>query len=275
MILRWSLLAVFLACTTPAFAQKPPDKKACVEAYVAGQVARRDGHLLEAREKLELCSQESCPSSTAKDCRTWREQLEAQTPSVVFEIKDEHGKARSDVKVTLDGQLLTETLDGRAISVDPGKRSFELEVTGHPKVEVELTVLEGIKSQKVSYSFAPVRQSETSPKTRVEERPVPIPVYVLGGIGLVGIVGFTYFGIKSQTDARDLRSDCGPYCDEDERDAVRKTQIVADVCLAVGVISLGVGSWLYVTRPTKRSEGRELGFGSVPGGIGPQLRGTF
>jgi hypothetical protein len=266
-------VAVFVFAQ-PARAQKPPSKKECLEAYVAGQVARRDGKLLEAREKLELCSHESCPKATGKDCRTWREQLETQIPSVVFQIKDKQGKERSDVKVTLDGSPLVENIDGRAVPVDPGKHRFAFELSDHPEGAVELTVLEGVKSQQVSFSFEPDRPA-VIPKAVEEERPVPIPVYVLGGIGVVGIAGFAYFGIKSQADASDLRSSCGPYCPEEDRDSVRTKQITADVCLAVGVVSLGIGTWLYLTRPSKKTEGRSLGVAPAPRGIGPSLRGTF
>jgi hypothetical protein len=80
-------------------------------------------------------------------------------------------------------------------------------------------------------------------------RPVPPVVWVLGALALGGIGGFTYFGLTANARESDLRATCAPFCTESQREHVRALQIGADMSLIAGLVSLGVGAYLFVTRP--------------------------
>ena len=269
------LFGMTLFAAQLSHAQPASEKKVCADAYIAGQIARRDGHLLDARDKLTRCSEESCPVATTRDCRKWREEVEAQIPSIVIEVRDRDGRQTTNVRVKMDSELLVERIEGRAIPVDPGKHKFEFELDGATK-SFDLTVLEGIKSQKVEISFEVERPRRAArPELPEMDRPVPISVYVLGGVGVVGLAGFAYFGIKSQQEAAGYRSDCGPYCGEEDTDSVRKKQVYADIFLGVGVVAIGAGTFFYLTRPSVPKRGREIGIGPLPGAYGAQLKGAF
>ena len=52
--------------------------------------------------------------------------------SVVPAAKDKKGRDIVDVKVSIDGKVVTETLDGKALPVDPGVHTFRFETKNAP-----------------------------------------------------------------------------------------------------------------------------------------------
>jgi hypothetical protein len=73
---------------------------------------------------------------------------------------------------------------------------------------------------------------------------------VLGGVGALGLLSFTYFGLIGRAEAAELEDGCGrtKTCREDQVTPVRKKLIVADVSLSVGIMSLGAATYLYLTK---------------------------
>src|SRR5262245_48266678 len=95
----------------------------CVDANEKAQRLRDEGKIRAAREQLLICVRDVCPAPVKKDCAEGLEKLEAATSSVVLGAKDPQGRDVVQVKVTIDGQPLTEKLDGRPLVVDPGERT--------------------------------------------------------------------------------------------------------------------------------------------------------
>ena len=75
---------------------------------------------------------------------------------------------------------------------------------------------------------------------------MPAGAYVAGGVGLLGLASFAFFGLSGTSKLDDLRASCKPTCSQADVTAARTELLVGDVSLAVGVIALGVASWLIL-----------------------------
>ena len=140
---KYSALATFVAALladTPASADALEEKRACVSAADEGQVLRDEGKLRSAREAFTRCARQSCPKLVSADCSQWLIDLERRAPTVVVSAKDRNGKVLTHVRVTVDGELLSEQLDGKPLLVDPGERVFRFEAAGFEAVEQRITI---------------------------------------------------------------------------------------------------------------------------------------
>lgn len=181
------------------------DVKACVAASENGQHARAAGKLREAQAQFHACGDVSCPSIVRRDCQQWKQEITQAMPSVVFAARDRSGRDLFDVTVTMDGEPLVTKLDGKAVSVDPGKHVFRFEVAGTTPLVATETVLvrENERARNVTAVFevpegpskppapvaAPPTTSTTAPPAplaRVREHSrVP---WVIAGVGAAGLV---------------------------------------------------------------------------------------
>jgi hypothetical protein len=261
---------VAAAQTAQPAAPQVATKEACSDAYSDSQLRRRNNELLLARQKLRLCASEACPSFARNDCADWLGQVEKAIPSVVLEAKDDKGYV-FDVTVTMDGAVLATQLDGKPIDIDPGAHIFRFvrastannpanSPPNNPPIEQQIIVHAGEKGRPVTASWvtpkaAPPAGSETSARREAPEvpmeRPVPKVAYVLGGVGIVGLGAFTYFGLSGNAKKSSLSSSCSPFCSDSDVSGVQTRYLVADIALAVGVVSLATAAVLIVTRPER------------------------
>lgn len=234
------------------------DKKACIAASEKAQQLRSDGELLAAREEMLVCAREVCPGVIRKDCAKWLGELEDALPSIVFGAKDGRGHDLEEVKVSIDGTVVTTTLDGKAIAVDPGPHVVKFEHAGSPDVEDKIVVREGEKNRFVTVKIRvpgdDVVETSTTPNASAGEgnvapRKIPTATVVLGGVGLVALGSFVFFGLEGKSDESHLRSTCAPVCSDSDVSAVHSKYVVADVSLLVSVASLGVAAYLYYSQP--------------------------
>ncbi|WP_437693786.1 hypothetical protein [Sorangium sp. So ce176] len=255
-----------------AGAHAAPSKRACAAAYERAQGLRRDGRLLEAREALITCSQPTCPAAAVADCGPWLAEVEQSLPSVVIAARDADGRERLDVRVLVDGRLLAATLDGKALPVDPGPRTFRFEPATGPAVEERVLIREGEKNRAITVTLgapaagapaaprplapsaapppsSPAAAPLASPAAPPAEPSIPPLAWAAGGVGVAGLAVFAVAGALSLDAEADLRATCAPRCAADDVRAVRVQHAVADVGLGVGVVALGAAAWLYLTRP--------------------------
>jgi hypothetical protein len=273
-------------CTTDA---RSDDKESCITAHENSQVLRRDGKLRAARDQMILCSRDSCPTVLRKDCSQWLGEVDESIPSIVVEGKGPDGQDATEMKVYMDGQLLIDKLDGRAIQVDPGPHTFKYEVKGAKAREEKVLIREGQKNRKITVDFSPPRPANTAasastgltanaPPERLP-RPVPVLVYVLGGVGMVALGGSAFMyarglGQRSDLDAKG----CKPACAQDDVDAAKQSLLIGDIAMGVGVASLGVATVLYFTRPAKKPSKEAawtFDLQQTPGGALAGFRGAF
>jgi hypothetical protein len=147
----WGAAVVF--CSTPGNGQSPKGaavRRSCANSYERGQELRQSSKLRRAREVLIGCARAACGEFVQKECSKWITQIDAETPSMVLLAKDEGGVAVLDVEVTMDGELLTSRLDGRAVSVDPGMHDFAFKAGSGATVERRVAISLGERNRIVS-----------------------------------------------------------------------------------------------------------------------------
>jgi hypothetical protein len=116
----------------PAVRADPPGIGECLSSAESWVKLKNEHKLKAARAQLLICSAPSCPGEVRNECMKRVEEVNAASPTIVFSVKDLGGNELSQVKVTADGQVVASSLDGSAISVDPGAHEFKFEATGAP-----------------------------------------------------------------------------------------------------------------------------------------------
>jgi hypothetical protein len=247
-------VAVLGASLVAAPALAEDDWEQCSAAYEQAQVDRRDGHLLEARRQLAVCVRPECPETARRDCDQWLAEVEASIPTVVLDARDGSGRQLTAVTVLLDGEPLALRLDGVSLEVDPGPHTFRFETAGEAPIERTITILEGEKNQKVSVSWAKAASAPAPrpPPPPTPDRPTggdgtPTGAWILGGVGLVAMGTFAFFGVSALGDETDLEDTCGltRTCTEGDIDEVHAKRVAADVSLGIGVVCIVTSAiWL-------------------------------
>lgn len=290
-------LPALLAADTLAQAKPmppPPAFAACFDAYPAAQRLRKQGKLREARAQLVLCSQEQCPAEMRSDCGTWLGEVDRAMPSVVIEARDPRGDETAAVRVRIDGVLLAERLDGKAIELDPGEHSFRFEHAGQTQ-ERTLLIREGEARRKIEVRFsappaasasasasasAPTPAPSSVPpafSSSLEGAPRPSPTlgYALGGLGVLALAGSAYFYLDGRGVERDLKRTCAPACSPDQMAPLKRRDLLAGVSLGVGVVSLGAAAYLLLRPAPAEPAAARLDLAPLPGGAFATYQGAF
>src|SRR5262249_42485296 len=138
-----------------------------VSAYEKAQQLRGEAKLRAARDQLLVCSRPECPALVRQDCSQWMGEVQHALPSVVIAARDGTGHDVLAVRVSIDGVVVTETLDGKPIAVDPGPHKFKYETAGSAPIEEQVLVREGERNRPLTASFA---RGEERADTRREEK---------------------------------------------------------------------------------------------------------
>jgi hypothetical protein len=154
----------------PASSAAAPSKDECISVHRDAQSARRAGQLIDARARLLTCAAEGCPPIVADACAALLEEVELATPTVVFDVKDEAGADVADVTVLIDGVSPASRLDGRALAVDPGPRTFSFEAPGGRSVTQRFVVREGEKARHLAIVLSRTG-ADTAPGTAAPPAP--------------------------------------------------------------------------------------------------------
>jgi hypothetical protein len=228
-----SIAAVLGFASGPALADMTKDQ--CIEANVKGQELRRDGKLAAASEQLRACISSSCPGIVRDDCTKRLDELEKAQPTMAFDVKDAAGADLIDVRVSVDGQLLVDHLDGKPVNVDPGAHVFTFEVAGKPPITERLLVREGetTRRERVVVGTAAAASAPVPPKPVTAPAPTPPPTesvvvppatpppessgpgaqkivgLTMAGVGLVGLGVGTAFGLMASSAWSNAKSACG------------------------------------------------------------------
>lgn len=284
------VFAVLVSFAVPTFAlpAAAADKESCVKASDSAQKNKSGKKLRAAKKDLLICVQDDCPAIVKKDCDAWLAEVEASLPTIVLSAKDATtGNDIFDVKVTLDGEPLTEKLDGSAIAIDPGPHTIHWEAAGMPAQDSKILVKEAEKNRTVTVTLgAPAAPPPPTPTPTTAPAPAPIveksgpppAAWIFGGIGVAGIAGFAYFGLSGRSDVQHLRDTCAPYCDKSDEDPAKRKLLVADIALGVGIVSLGLATYFFVSssgRESPKPAALRVDASPVAGGGTFQIAGTF
>jgi hypothetical protein len=259
LILTGALVAPF----SPVTRVWAVDKAECVAAYEATQTLRKEGALVEAREKALSCAQDGCPAVIRDDCTAWVSDIEKSTPSIVLSVSDGTGKDVIDVTVSIDGKVVKEKLDGKSIPLDPGSHKLHLESPGLPAYDQDVVAREGEKNRAIVVKLGGDNTADVGgDKTPTAvDRPTPASVYALGAVGIVGLGAFTAFALMGNAKKSDLDSqNCKPNCAQSDVDSIKSKYLLADISLGVGVVALGAATVLYLTRSEVPAPSTSTGF---------------
>jgi hypothetical protein len=231
----------------------------------------KSGTLKKAREQLALCARDECLPAVRKDCVAWLDQVNANIPSIVAQATGPDGKETVDVRLFVDGELVADKLDVRALELEPGKRKLRFEMAGQSPVEQEVILRQGEHNRVVEASFAPKAQptGALTPPPPVTEEPAPgasathapdkpkprvLPL-VLGGIGLLALGGAGVFWYRAEAGRSTLEdAHCAPTCASSDVSAIKRDRLIGDVFLGAGVVLVGVAAYLFFAPGKKEAK---------------------
>lgn len=264
----------------------------CVSVNEHAQALRRGGELRAARTNLRRCVSRSCPGPVRVDCATRLDEVERAMPSLVFVAKDAKGADLVAVSVAMDGVVLTDQLDGSALSVDPGEHTFELTTKGASPVSTHLVLREGMKGRHELVVFGTPPQGVETP-ARQADAPTPAPEardgssqrllgLIVGGAGIVGLGIGTYFGVRAKGTYDDASASANcpaglSSCNQSGVDGNRTAHdqaTVSTVAFVAGGALLAGGVVLFLTAPKDGSVRVQAG-GLGASSAGLQLRGGW
>lgn len=247
---RRSTLA-FLAAMTMAGAASagPPSATVtdrCVSDNEDGQDLERAGRLRDAAERFRACAITTCPKLVHYDCVERLEAIQRVTPTVVFLVNDEGGRAIPNVVITIDGGPLGDRREGDAIRTDPGEHVFQFAADGFISVTKHVALAAGAPRREetvVLMRVAPTERQVTptaSLDTRSTQRWIS---YLLAGAGAVGL-GIGGGAAWAAADAHsDANATCGSPCD---RRAAFEAESRAETWANVSTVSVIAGATLAV-----------------------------
>lgn len=244
---RLVVLSLLLGCPRAALA----DVAACVQAHTSGQREAKAGRLKAASALFASCvSQDGCPEAIRSECAEYYKNTERSMPTVIFAALDEQGGDLIQVRVYSDDQVLTETLDGRPIAVDPGQHHFKFELASGQVLESEVLVREAEKNRIVSMRAKPSPKDEApAPSTAASGGPhLPPSFWVASSVGAAALVSFGAFAALGHG-KQSMLDECAPNCSANSRadyDAMHRDYLIADISLGVAVVSAGVATWLFM-----------------------------
>jgi len=240
-----------LLATSSSFASE--EKSTCLTAYEQGQRAKMDGRMSEARDKFLQCANEACPAALRPDCAKWLEEADAALASMIVRAHDATGNEVLDVAVYEGDKLIASSLTGRALSLDPGKHTLRFQFADGSSVTRDVILHEGDRGVQVDVSVTPVAAGAGTPEATPSvqsARPTPATVYIFGALGAVGVASAAAFAITGRNEQFSMLEECRPNCSSDRVSSVKRSYLIADISLAVGLLSGALAGYFYATRPT-------------------------
>jgi hypothetical protein len=258
---RAALVVALVIAASASHSLAQSRAKECIRASEQGQEKRKDGALVEAKQLFAACAAESCAPVIRSDCAQWFREVDATLPTVVFAARSQDGSDIANVRVELDGRVVSEELDGRPIEIDPGNRVFRF-VRGADTIERRVVINAGQKNREILAQFpggegassggsgtdASPGDRSVPPKSSAPSSPLP---WILGGAGVVAIGVGAYIGIAARSDLKNLESSpCADTrtCEQSEVDSVKRRFLIADIAMGAGVVALGAGVVILLSR---------------------------
>jgi hypothetical protein len=286
-LLPWAISAV------PTSARA--DDEACVAAVEDGLTLRKQEHLDEALGRLAVCMDPACPAEVRSVCGKRVAEVTAAIPTVVLVAKDGAGNDLVDVRVTVDGVVLTEKLDGRAWKMEPGPHDFTFEGPGAHKLTKRLVIGEGEKERKETVVLGPppvpafavsASAPEAAPRPSWDGRRTA--AIVSGAVGLVGLAVGGVFGLATFAKSREENSAgcttqrCSTTANAQAttlHEAAVTDGLVSDIGFGVGAAGIVGAIALWMTAPHAASGARSyaalVSTTYERSGLGVQLTGSF
>lgn len=255
------------------------------------------GKLVEAREAYKKIITANLPDDAPKAFLQAQEaapvelaEIEARLAKIRIDVAAKGGEELVDLVVTLNGVPMSSALVGVSVPANPGKneisvsargmlpvtRTVELTEGGSDKLEISLVVDPNAPTEP---SAEPAEESEPADESSPSEPQGPnrkrTAGFVTLGVGAAVTITGGVFGALSLSQLGKAKSDeslCGAdkQCTPDGRDDVDSAQtkaLVADIALGVGLVAVGVGTYLVLT---SKPDPQKVGVRSFSPSLGPQ-----
>jgi len=260
---------------------------ACADAFERAQLSAREGKLLDARSDAASCSDHTCPDFLENKCVRLGEKIAGAVPSIV--VRDSTGEQLREVRVFVDGQLVSEQLHGAPIELDPGEHLVRIESASGRASKHRVVLAPGERNRVVDVHLPRPRPIPPKPRGPALARAAAaktdghlVPALVLGGVGLslVGVgIGLGIHALKRDAQAEDLCPDklCALGNEEDAQALVDEARITGGVGIAsllVGAAGVTAGAVL-LAMPIEDEGHRERSLRLRVGPSGLSLYGTF
>jgi hypothetical protein len=231
----------------------PPTKDECVDANENAQVARKQGHLRNARELFRTCVAESCPDVLRSDC-AWRlAEIERSMPSVVVSALSALRNPLAEVIVSIDGDKpIAAPADG-VIELDPGPHDLSFTHDG-TLIRSAVNLVAGQQHVPLTLTFNDRVQEGADTKPQGGRRDATLPL-VIGAFGVVGLGLGSAFGLAAIS--KNSASNANGHCDSSGCDStgtgLRNVALddarVSTVAFAAGLALVGAGAVLWLSAP--------------------------
>ncbi len=247
MTIRALVVAQAFLFSWPAWAH---DAERCAASYEVSQEYRHKGKYLEARQKIADCKV-LCPKVLARDCTLWDEELDSAIPSIVVVARDESGRVLQDLRLSVDGRVVAQRLDGTPIEVNPGRHSLQVQGDQGPGTQIVLDVSDGSKGRTVEVRLRSPQPKRTLVTQDESVKPAASMFWVHGllGLGTAAFASGTVLALSGRSDAQHLRETCKPHCEQDAVDPVFRKLLFADISFGIGIGAVATATWLYLRRP--------------------------
>ena len=283
---RRSALIATAFCVAPWLHAVPAraagEAQKCVAHNDRGNELRLAGQLLAAKTEFLQCAATECPKVIREECTDLVARVEASIPTLVVAAADDRGKDVTVTAIYVDGVQLPDARPGQALAVDPGSHSLRVVAGNGDKMDVAIVAREGEKNRTVRVELPrkpPPRAMPAEGLHEVHPPPVPPPeptrakppamAWVLGSVGVAALGSFAYFAISAER-----QTSCAPNCSDGEADEIYRKYLVADISLGVGVVALGVATYLFLKTPSK-PEQVAIGIQPTRGGVALGTRFAF
>jgi len=231
-----------------------PSRAACLTSHEQAQDARLSGQLLAARTLLIECSAASCPGLVSRDCVSWLADVEQQIPSVIFRARKD-GADVVALRVKEGERVLTTSLTGTPLELDPGPHRFVVELSGFPPQEGTYVLQAGDKNRVVTFEFTSPQPPTPPPVERARvsrtapARPVQLETYLLGGMTLVAVTTGSVLGGLALSKRHQVEQRCAPLCTKRDIHQVTDLALASDIAFGVALVGAGITLYSYATRP--------------------------
>jgi len=269
---------------------------ACTAADDSAVELMSQQKLGDARAQLKICAGQGCPAGVRTECQGLAAQVDAAMPTIVFSATDASGGELHAVKVTVDGRLLAESLDGTALEVDPGEHSFSFATESQPAVTRSFVLTRGQKNRREVIAFAPNEPpppAPAGPASPAQPTSGPSTIgMVTGGLGFAGVTGIALgglFGMLTIAARNQETSDCSSptRCTNHDQAVRDRSTAFTDGTISTvsfvagGVLLAGAAVYYFVigrgpsAEPEPAASGLLLAPSVSPGAGGMFLKGDF
>lgn len=263
---------------------------------LAAMKLERDGEAIDAYTKyLEGGKDQIDPAERTQYSRDLNT-LKAAVAWVTLKV-DQPGATLVDVRTPVRGEPVYNRYSFEdqelKIGIRPGHHKITVSVAGYQDAVWEFDAPSSanldhsfeMKKPEVAGPTGPTGPGPTGPSgptgptgpDQVQtERPVPVTVYITGGLAIAGFVGFGVLGAlasgkKSDYDKANDGTD--PTGAKDLKDSGEQLNLFADVALGVGVVAGVLTAVFYLTRPEKPVATMDTGVSFSPA-VGPGFAGA-